>query len=139
MNIQELATVLRHNLPIKIFLINNHGHSMIQQTQDQWLDSKYLASTVDGGLAFPNFGRVAEAYGYETITVYKNSELQESIRNVLHSEGPVFCNVEIRSTHRVIPQVSFGRPNEDQEPLLDRREFLNNMLVKPLPPPKSLQ
>src|SRR5205823_1180279 len=40
MNIQELATVVRHALPIKIFLLNNHGYSMIQQTQDQWLGSR---------------------------------------------------------------------------------------------------
>ncbi|MFA5100164.1 MAG: thiamine pyrophosphate-binding protein, partial [Candidatus Omnitrophota bacterium] len=51
MNIQELATVVRHDLPVKIFLLNNHGYSMIQQTQEQWLDSRYCASTVKGGLA----------------------------------------------------------------------------------------
>ncbi len=132
MNIQELATVLRYQLPIKIFLINNHGYSMIQQTQDQWLGGRYLASSVEGGLAFPDFVKVAEAYGYKTLSISKNRELHECIRETLTTEGPVFCNVEIRSEHRVIPQVKFGRPNEDTEPLLDRREFLENMIVKPM-------
>ncbi len=42
MNIQELATVIRHKLLISIFLLNNKGHSMVQQTQTQWLDSEPL-------------------------------------------------------------------------------------------------
>jgi acetolactate synthase-1/2/3 large subunit len=132
MNIQELATVIRHQLPIKIFLLNNHGYSMIQQTEDQWLGSRYIASSVEGGLAFPDFIEVAQAYGYKTVTIARNSELSAQIREVLDSEGPVFCNVEIPPYHRAFPIVKFGRPLEDQEPLLDRKEFLKNMIVKPL-------
>ncbi|MEI6149538.1 MAG: thiamine pyrophosphate-binding protein [bacterium] len=129
MNIQELATVIRHKLPIKIFLIDNGGYSMIQQTQEQWLDSRYEASTVDGGLAFPDFLKVATAYGFQTVEIIRNSEIQDRIRQVLQTEGPVFCNVRISSHHRVNPQVKFGRPNEDSAPLLTRQEFLQNMLV----------
>jgi len=129
MNIQELVTVMKHRLPLKIFLINNHGHSMIQQTQDQWYGSRYFASSVAGGLAFPDFSKVAMAYGFRTITITKNNEVGEKIRTVLETAGPVFCNVEIKPEQHVIPQVRFGRPNEDPEPLLPRKEFLQNMLV----------
>lgn len=132
MNIQELATVVRHQLPIKIFLINNHGYSMIRQTQDQWLESSYLASCIEGGLAFPDFVKVARAYGLKTITISKNKGMSQGIHKALNSNGPVFCNIEIESEHRVIPQVKFGRPNEDLEPLLKREEFARNMIVKPL-------
>ncbi len=132
MNIQELATVMRHQLPIKIFLINNHGYNMIRQTQDQWLGSRYLASSIEGGLAFPDFVKVADAYGYKTVTITNNGEVHARIREVLNSHGPVFGNVEISPEHRVIPQTKFGRPIEDAEPLLDRREFLENMIVKPM-------
>jgi acetolactate synthase-1/2/3 large subunit len=52
---------------------------------------------------------------------------------MLASEGPYFLNVEIDPKHRVIPQVKFGRPNEDADPLLERGEFMANMLIKPLP------
>lgn len=131
-NIQELATILRHNLPIKIFLINNYGYSMIRQTQDQWFDSRYEASTVESGLALPDFVKVAKAYGYKTVTIAKNRELHERIREILDSEGPIFCNVEIPEHLGIIPQAKFGRPIEDQEPFLDRKEFLENMIVKPL-------
>lgn len=133
MSLYELATVIRHQLPIKIFLINNHGYSMIQQTQDQWLDSRYVATTVDSGLAFPDFVKVAQAYGFTTFNLTRNRDLQGGIREALAATGPVFCNLEIRRERRVIPQVKFGRPIEDPEPLLDRQEFLANMIVKPLP------
>ncbi len=131
MNIQELATVIRHDLPIKIFLVNNHGHSMIQQTQDQWLGSRYLASSVDGGLAFPDFLRVAAAYGFKTVNLEGNEDVSQKVEEVMDYSGPIFCNLEIDPSHRVIPQVRFGRALEDPEPFLDRREFLENMIVKP--------
>jgi acetolactate synthase-1/2/3 large subunit len=131
MNIQELATVMRHRLPIKIFLFNNHGYSMIQQTQDQWLGSRYEASTVEGGLAFPDFVAVAKAYGFPTLTIRDSSEVDEKVRQAFAADGPVFCDVDIKSSHRVIPQVVFGRPIEDPGPLLPRPEFLSNMVITP--------
>lgn len=132
MNIQELATVIRHQLPLKIFLLNNHGYSMIQQTQEQWLGSRYTASSVEGGLAFPDFSKVAAAYGYQVVTINRNCEIAERIAEVMEAAGPVFCDVQVPSGHRVVPQVKFGRPIEDSEPLLPRDEFLANMIVKPL-------
>lgn len=131
MNIQELASVIYYQLPIKIFLINNHGYNMIQQTQEQWLDSRYEASTNESGLAFPDFLKVARAYGFKTMNIIKNNLVPRKIREALQYPGPVFCNVEINPKHRVIPQVLFGRPIEDPEPFLDRQEFLENMIVKP--------
>lgn len=132
MNIQELTTIIKHRLPIKIFLVNNHGYSMIQQTQDQWLDSHYLASTENGGLAFPSFIKVAKAYGFRAFDFKTFKSLKKGISVALRAKGPVFVNVEIDSKHRVVPQVKYGRPNEDPEPLLPRNEFISNMLIKPI-------
>jgi len=129
MNIQELATVIRHQLPIKIFMMNNSGYSMIQQTQEQWLDARYEASNIDGGLGFPDFEGVATAYGFKTANLNRNDHVQERIREVLDTPGAVFCNVEIMPEHRVIPQVKYGRPIEDPEPLLDRETFFGAMIV----------
>ena len=52
---------------------------------------------------------------------------------MLEREGPAFVSMEIDPGHQLIPQVKFGRPNEDADPLLDRAEFLDNMMVKLLP------
>jgi acetolactate synthase-1/2/3 large subunit len=133
MNIQELVTVIRHNLPVKILLINNHGHSMVQQTQEMWLQSHYYATSIEGGLAFPDFVAVARAYGFPAETLALNADIPARLDAALVADGPYFLNIEINSKHRVIPQVKFGRPNEDADPLLGREEFLENMIVKPLP------
>lgn len=132
MNIQELITVIRHNLPIKILLINNHGHGMVKQTQEQWLGGNYHATSVEGGLAFPDFVAVANAYGFPTATIERNSELLNVLKKSLDDPSPFFLNLEISPLHRVLPQVQYGRPNEDAGPLLERKEFISNMIVCPL-------
>lgn len=132
MNVQELATVMHHHLPIKIFLIDNQGYSMIRQTQDQWLGSKFLASSKEGELPTPDLGKLAGALGFSVKTLSRNHDLAEGIREVISLSGPVFCIIEISPEHRVIPQVKFGRPNEDPDPLLPRKDFMKNMLISPL-------
>lgn len=133
MNIQELATVIRHQLPVKILLINNHGHSMVQQTQEMWLKGHYYATSVEGGLASPDFVAIARAYGFPADTLSLNSEIPTKIAAALANPGPYFLNIEVDSRHRLAPQVKYGRPNEDADPLLPREEFLANMIIKPLP------
>ena len=95
LNIQELATLMKLNLPIKIFLVNNFGHAMIRQTQDQWLKSKYFASSFEKGLPKVNFQKVVESYGLNTISCRFNSELKKTIKKVINSKGAYFCNIEM--------------------------------------------
>ena len=132
MNIQELATVVHYKLPIKIIVINNNGYSMIQQTQDQWLDSQYIASSPEGGVAVPDFVSIAKGYGYTTHSITSNNDIPSTLREVFNEVGAVFCEVKIMPEHRVTPQVKFGRPIEDPEPLINRDELINTMIVKPL-------
>lgn len=133
MAIQELATVAHHQLSIKILLLNNQGHGMVRQTQEQWLGSNYYATSAEGGLACPDFVAVARAYGFQTDTLALNADIGRKLAATLNCEGPAFLNIEIDPNHRVIPQVKFGRPNEDADPLLDRKEFFSNMIINSLP------
>lgn len=132
LNIQELATIAHHNLNIKIFVINNFGYSMIKQTQDQWLNSEYVGSSMDGGVSMPNFPRVAEAYRITSFQIKEQSSISEVLSNIFDLSGPALCDVHIPDDFRVAPQVKFGFPIEDGEPFLERDEFLRNMLVEPL-------
>lgn len=132
MNIQELVTVLHHRRHIKIILMNNHGYGMVRQTQDQWFQSKYEATTPSSGLGFPDFRRLAEALGYETLTVATNEDAAARLAAFLNAPGPGLCNVDLRPDEKVVPQVVYGRPIEDAEPLLPRDEFLQNMIVEPM-------
>lgn len=127
-NIQELATIARHKLPIKIFLLDNRGYGIIRQTQDTWLDSRYEASSEEGGLALPDFIEIARAYGMQTETINNHRELRVKIRKVLHAKGAVLCSVAIYPDAKITPKLTIGRPIEDSAPLLSREEFLENML-----------
>ena len=132
MNIQELQTIVEHELPIKIFLMENEGYGIIRQTQDTWLNSKYVASCPKGGVSFPDFTNVARAYGLGTEIIKNHKELKDKIRRTLDCEGPILCNVELDPKSKIIPKLEFGKPIEDQSPLLDKKEFLKEMIVKPL-------
>ncbi|MGE3856330.1 MAG: thiamine pyrophosphate-binding protein [Dehalococcoidia bacterium] len=133
MSLQELSTVVRHRLPIKVFLVNNGGYAMIRQTQDQWFGGEYLASTVDGGLGLPDWQALSAAFGFATYRIDRTEDAAGVIARVLAEEGPAFCEVVVPPGCGVEPQVKFGRPLEDPEPLLPRAELAANMLI-PLHP-----
>ena len=132
MTMQELATILHHNINLKLIIINNSGYSMIKQTQDQWLNSNYVASSGDGGLSFPNYQKISEAFDLDYIELFINSDVESKLEYFLSAKKPVLMNVKIPQNARVKPQVKYGRPNEDMEPLLNRQQFIKNMIIKPL-------
>lgn len=132
MTMHELATLKHHKIPIKIFLINNSGYSMIQQTQDQWLESRYSGSSNEGGLSFPDYREIAKAFTLDYMEIDSESDLESKIQYVQDSERGFLCNVIVPPLSRVSPQVKFGRPNEDMEPLLPREIFNKAMIIKPI-------
>lgn len=130
MSMHELAVIKKHNIPIKIFIVNNSGYSMIQQTQDQWLNADYFASSIEGGLDFPDYEDIANAFNLKYIKIDCNQELNQKIEEIINSSQPTLCNLVVSPKMRVIPQVKAGRPNEDMEPLLTDEEFNNEMIIK---------
>lgn len=133
MNLQELATLKYHELPVKIILLDNGGYSMVRQTEQQWLGGVNVGTSKESGLGFPDFIVLARSFGLKTVDVAKNSDIGEALRRVFAEPGPVLARFEVPSEKGVIPQVAFGYPIEDSEPHLPRDEFLRNMRVPPLP------
>lgn len=138
MNIQELSALSYHDLSIKVILVNNEGHSMIQQTQEQWLKGEHHSSSPSGGLALPNFSEVSRSFGLPTFTVNNNGDIAGALKELFAQPGPGFCNVLVPSRARVIPQVKYGRAIEDSEPLLEREVFFQQMIVETLESSNSL-
>lgn len=132
MNLQELSTVQHEKLNIKLFLINNDGYAMVQQTQEQWLGANYYATSHEGGLSFPDFQLLAKSFEFNCTEILENKHVNERILETLRISGPVLCDVRISKHHRVVPQSKFGRPIEDSDPMLPRNEFLENMIIKPM-------
>ncbi len=142
MNIQELATVAYHKLPIKLFYLNNGGYISIRQTQKNFFGGYYVGSGPESGLGFPDVSRLAAAYGIQYERIENHSGLGRKIRAILDLKGPVLCEVILTEDYVFAPKVSSERkadgkivskPLEDMYPFLDRREFKENMLVPQLP------
>ena len=130
-NIQELATIEKHNLPIKIILFNNHGHGIIRNTLETWLEGNYQATNPESGLPDPNYIKIAKAYGLKTISMSSHNEIPEKMDYLFSCSGPLLCNVELLPSQKMIPKLTYGKPIEDPEPLLPRHEFNENMIIKP--------
>ncbi|MCQ2505776.1 MAG: thiamine pyrophosphate-binding protein [Lachnospiraceae bacterium] len=90
LNIQELETLVRLNLPIKIFIWNNGGYASIRGMQNNNFAGHQVASGKESGLSMPNISKVAGAYGIKTTQIRNNSELEEKIPKILKT-----CNNEL--------------------------------------------
>lgn len=143
MNLQELQTVITNRLPIKLFLINNEGYHSIRQTQNNLFGHhcKVGIGPESGDLSFPDFEKLAAAFGYPYFEAHSNAQMKEAVINALQTEGPVFCQVFVSTEQNFEPKSATKRledgtlvspPLEDLAPFLEREEFLENMLVSPV-------
>jgi acetolactate synthase-1/2/3 large subunit len=108
MGAKELETIVNNNLPIKIFLMNNHEYGMIKQFQDRWFGSRYWASCNEGGLGNADLLKISEAYGVHTFQINNNTEILNKVREVFNYKGPVVCSVELKHGEKIIPKLEFG-------------------------------
>ena len=129
MNIQELETIHRLNLPIKIFVLNNQGYAQIHATQKNIFQGHYVACDEESNLTLSPISAVAEAYRLKTVQIYSNSELQEKVNEVLDYDGPVICEVMVPIDLSAFPkQVSYKRSDGQMESL--PLEYMNPPLEK---------
>ena len=122
MNIEELATIRRYNMNVKVFIFNNGGHAIQKQTMDTWLNSHYAAVNHDTGLNFPDFVKTAEAFGLPAFRIENHSQLS-AIRQVLDTEGPVVCDIIVDPDQKIEPMLKFGSGIEDLNPKLPAQEI----------------
>ncbi len=143
MNLQELQTVITNNLPIKIFIINNAGYHSIRQTQNNLFSghNKVGIGPESGDLSFPDFGKLAAAFGYPYYSAHSNADMKSAVDKTLAESGPVICeifvstkqNFEPKSATKKLPDGTLvSPPLEDLAPFLDREEFLSNMIIEPI-------
>lgn len=138
MNIQELETLSRLNLPVKMFVLSNRGYGAIKATQTNLFQGHLVACDEDSNLSIPPIAKVAGAYGLKTVTIENNQELDEKVKEVLDYQGPVICEVmtPIELTARP-KQVSYKRsdgqmeskPLEYMNPPISDEEMEENMII----------
>ena len=120
MNIQELMVVARERLPVKIFLMNNHALGMIRHFQEMYFHNNYFQTVPDGGFVSPDFELVAKAYGIKYCQVNSMEDIEKIPESIFDDYLPAFVDIRISEDTYVFPKLEFGKPNQDQEPLLDR-------------------
>lgn len=143
MNLQELQTIVTNKLPVKIFLINNQGYHSIRITQNNlFSDRKKVGIGEESGdLSFPDYSKIAAAFGYPYYCAHSNNEMREVVDKVLSSKGCAICEIFTdtsqvwepkSSTKRLADGTLVSPPLEDLAPFLPRDEFLSNMFIDPI-------
>lgn len=132
MNIQELATVVCNKLNIKLILLNNNGYHSIRQTQSNLFEPPYIGIDPASGVCFPDFGKLAEAFGVKYFTLDSEKECDVVLEEALNCEGPCICEVVVdpaqnfapKSSSRVLPDGRIVSSSlDDMAPFLDRKEY----------------
>lgn len=130
MNIQELQTIVRNKLPIKMFLINNESLGMVRQFQELYFDGRCISTLI--GYDCPNFTKIAEAYGIKSESVKNIRDLKKINPLALNDSLPYFVDVRIPIKSNVNPKLEFNRPIENQSPYLEEDELRSLLSIQEL-------
>jgi acetolactate synthase-1/2/3 large subunit len=140
MNLQELQTIITNKLPVKIFLINNSGYHSIRITQTNLFSEhcKVGIGEESGDLSFPEFRKIAEAFGYKYYSAKSNAEMKTAVDEALNEDGATFCEIftdtkqvwEPKSSAKRLPDGTMvSPPLEDLAPFLPREELEKQMFI----------
>jgi acetolactate synthase-1/2/3 large subunit len=141
LNIQDLETVRRLELPIKYFILCNGTYASIIGAQRNHFQGRLVGSDPSSHLTLPDVMKVAEAYGVKAMEITDNKNLRDGVSKVLAYDGPVVCAVKVSSDQPTLPRATasiradgtiVSLPMEDMAPRLPRDEFLANMMIPPL-------
>ena len=137
MNIQELTTIVKNNMNIKIFILNNDGYHSIRQTQNNFFN-RQVGCGPDSNLHFPEFSKISKSHNIEYFAIKDSKQTKNIINKVLTKNNAIICEVFIDKNQEFAPKVSsfrdkdgkiYSRPLEDQAPFLDRDELKKLMYI----------
>lgn len=138
LNLQELQTIVHHQLPIKIIIFNNDGYLMIKHTQKALFAGRYSGSDQKSGVTCPDFSKVAHAFGIPSFQIRTWEDAESILPEVQSINGPVICEVFTHPEQPFVPKLSLVQqkdgsivspPLEDLSPLLPRDDMRKNMLI----------
>lgn len=140
LNIQELQTVVHHQLNLKIFVLNNGGYLSMRMSQGGFF-KRFVGADAASGISFPDITKVAVAYGLPAFRA-AGADFESTIHQALSTPGPVVCELMLDPAQMFEPKLSSralpdGRmvsaPLEDLAPFLSREELAENRLIAPWP------
>jgi len=135
-NIQELQTIKHHQLPVKLFVLNNGGYLSIRTTQSNFFEGRLTGSGPTSGVSFPDFVKVGCAYGIPSLRIESSTDMPK-VQSALDHPGPALIDVmldpkqefEPRIKSKQLPDGKIVTPAlEDMYPFLDPEELASNII-----------
>jgi len=106
MNIQELSTAVKYNLPVKVAILNNGFLGMVRQWQELFYDKRYAHTLLDSN---PDFVKVAQAYGADGFLVTEKKDVRPIIEKAISINGPVVIDFKVDPEENVFPMIPAGQ------------------------------
>ncbi|WP_230782377.1 thiamine pyrophosphate-binding protein [Sphingomonas sp. Leaf37] len=138
MNLQEIQTMVHHELPIKLFIFNNDGYLMIKHTQTNLFAGRQVAVDRKSGVSCPDFSALAKAWGMPAYQIRTWEDVDIVLPEVQAAKGPLICEVFMDPHQLFLPKLSLAArpdgtivspPLEDLSPLVPREELREHMIV----------
>ena len=140
MNLQELQTICSHNIPAKIFVINNNCYAVIRERQKELFRNRTIGTEPSNGVTVPEFKKVADCFGFDYAMISERKHLEQQVKDILALDRAMLCEVlcteeqkflknsyAMNKKHRIL-----RRTLEDQSPFLDREVIRAEMIVEPI-------
>lgn len=138
MNIQEFAPIHHNNLPIKTFILNNNGYLLIRSTQKNFME-RYIGEGPNSGVWCPDTAKIAAAYEIPYFKIDSVDKIEETVKKVFETKGPVICEVMTPEWQLLVPRITSEKMPDgrlvaheysDMFPFLDREEYKSQMIAE---------
>lgn len=138
-NIQELETIRRLNIPVKIFVLNNNCYSSIRNSQNYWFGDHRVGADPSSGMTLPSITDVSRSFGLAVARLEDPKNLRTQLRHLLDSSEPAVIETLVIPDEPREPRVAsvqrqdgsfVSRPLEDLFPFLDREELKREMIIE---------
>lgn len=132
MNIQELQTLQREQLPIKIVVLNNHALGKISEIQARFSPPRFAQTTAASGYTVPDFVQIARAYGLRARALHGYEELRQC-REWLHDDRSCLIDVPLPEETQLLPKMDFASARVQPEAPAQLLARARDLLTAPLP------
>ncbi|MDQ3572340.1 MAG: biosynthetic-type acetolactate synthase large subunit [Actinomycetota bacterium] len=110
MNCQEMATAAHHDIPVKVFLMNNGHFGMVRQWQELFWEERYQSVAMGSS---PDWVKLADAFGWTGMRCEDKGELRDAMRAALDADGPVLLDVRVTANENCYPMIPAGAAARD--------------------------
>lgn len=126
-NLQELQLVKHHKIPMKLFIFNNDGYTMIKISQQNLFESRVSGSDINSGISFPLFSDLAKTFGFKYCLIDSPSSFESALRPALESSDAVLIEIKMSPDQRYLPRLATSKladgtlvspPLEDLDPMI---------------------